>query len=233
MFFMALFLTFLISFSSFGKEVYLGKFGRVYEIKEKDLIKEMYERAKKVDYKKERKKIKNEILHFKPKDLEKLEKADKSQVYYVDYVTELQQDIVLPVNGEWKTIYKKGYKYRPLKYLKVKPIDLLVFNGKDKGELEFVKKNFVDKKIRVKLVLCDGEYRDVAKKLKAPVYYLFGNVQPLNLKKSISRVSVDTEKGKFKVTVYAVDEKGRLIDRDKYTLDSNSELVRKNEKVKN
>ncbi len=213
-------------FSSYSSE-FLGRFGIVYEIKERDLIEELYEAARKVDYEKIRKDFKKKILNYQPENLIRLKKAKKTEIYFVDYEYELPVDVKIPVNGEWKVLYKKGFKFKPLKFVKFKPIDLLIFDGSDEKQLSFVKKYFIDKKIRVKYVICDGNYREVMKKLKVPVYYLFGKMfEPMGLKYSISRVSVDLKQGKFRIDVYALDEKGNLLSKD-YILNKDSYLEKK------
>jgi len=222
----------ILTFSFYSYGVDIGTYGRVYKIAEKDMLEEMMEKAKKIDYKKIREKVKNYILNYKPKDLPHLTRAKKSYIYYVDYVYELPEDIKIPTKDGFKVLYKKGYKFRPIKYLRYKPVDLLIFNGNDIHEILFVKKHFIDKKIRVRLVLSDGNYRKVVKKLNVPVYYAYGKYfSRFKLRNTVSRVTVDINKGKFLITVYAVDKEGNLKDDDKYYLDENSYL-RKKESVK-
>ncbi|WP_293443614.1 hypothetical protein [Persephonella sp.] len=201
------FLGFLLSLSVvFAKD--LGVFGSVYKIREKDLLIELKEKASSIDYEKIRKEYETKIKNYRPPDLVTLEKAKKSKVYYYIPWAEVPQDVYGVKNGKLVLLYKKGDRFNPLKYLPFKPIDLVIFNGKDKGEVAFVKKHF--KGERVAFLITDGSFYRVSKELGVPVYYFEGpNLKErLGVRETVSRVTVDGEK--LKITVFAVDKKGSL-----------------------
>ncbi|WP_029523608.1 hypothetical protein [Persephonella sp. KM09-Lau-8] len=221
---------FLLSISVvFAKD--LGVFGSVYEIKEKDLLLEIKQKASSIDYEKIRKEYENKIKNYRPPDIVVLEKAEKSKVYYHIPWAEVPEDVYGVKNGKLVLLYKKGDKFNPLKYLPFKPIDLVIFNGDDKGEIAFVKKYF--KNERVAFLITEGSFYKVSKELGVPVYYFEGkNLKDrLGVKETVSRITVDGEK--LKITVFAVDEKGDLKEK-KYAIKNGFLFlkVRRDEKAK-
>jgi len=203
----------LLAFTLPAKD--LGLLGSVYQIKEKDLLLEIKQKASSIDYEKIRKEYEDRIKNYRPPDLVVLEKAKKSRIYYYVPWAEVPEDVYGVKNGKLVLLYKKGDRFNPLKYLPFKPIDLVIFNGEDEGEVAFVKKHF--KNERVVFLITDGSFYRVSKELGVPVYYFGGSNlrERLGVRETVSRVTVDGEK--LKITVFAVDKKGSLKEK-KYSV---------------
>jgi len=205
---------FFLLVAGFSYGIDLGTFGSVYNIAEKDIIEELKERASSIDYDKIRKEYRKKIRNYRPSDIVFLEKAKESRVYYHIPWAVVPEDIWGVQDGRLVLLYEKGAKFNPLKYLPYKPIDLVVFNGADEGELKFVKKYF--SKERVAFLITDGSYYEVSKRLNRRVFYFSGNVDRLGVRNTISRVTVDGDR--LKITVFAVSEEGELVDGNKYVV---------------
>jgi len=191
----------------------LGTYGNTYPIEEKDAIVEMEEKIKKVDVEKIRKELETKMRNHKPHDLASLQIAEKSYSYLVDMTYTLDVDIP-KVNSEGKVegiIYPKGYTFNPLDYMPVDPPPLVIFNGENTKEKEWVKKKMKENDPRMKnamLVVTQGSFIKLAEEMKKPVYYLKEiMVERLKLRNTISIVY--REKNKMRVDVHSVIEKAR------------------------
>lgn len=181
----------------------IGTYGNTYPIAEKDAIVEIEEKVRKLDYEKIRKDLEVKLKNYRPSDLKPLPPAEKTYSYYVDMTHTLEADIPR-VDSKGKvvgTLYPKGFTFNPVEYLVADPPPLVVFNGKNKKETQWVKKNY--EQLPVMFVITDGDWTEVAKEMKRPVYYLKEiMVDKLKLKNT---VSVVYREGKYmRVDVYAM-----------------------------
>lgn len=147
----------------------IGVVGQTYSITEKDALSEMQERANNVDWSKtlDKKKAEKQVKNYKPKNLKSLPRAVADKVYSVDMTYTLDMDIK-DANGS--LVYPKGYTFNPLQYVSL-PNNLVFINGDDKLQIEWFMSSEYAKDINTMLMLTDGNYYNVNKKLKIPVYY--------------------------------------------------------------
>ena len=145
----------------------LGKYGATYTISEEDAIVHIQKAIAKYDWAKFRKQQIEKIRNYQPKDLVKLPAAKEDKVFKVDMTGILKEDIV---GGDGKVIYPKGYQYNPMEYVFMRRI-LVFLNGQDKNQIEWYQKSPYPHDLRTMLLLTDGSYVDVRKKLKTSVYY--------------------------------------------------------------
>ncbi len=162
-----------------------------YPIREPDLLTEIQERAKYVNYSAIRKRFEELYKHYKPKEIVQLPPAKKSYSYLVDMTYELPFDVPkVDRNGRIVGIlYPKGFKFNPLKYIPVDPPVLVIFDGDRKEEVGWVKKHFKDFPVYHKLIITDGNWQKLTKLFKEQVYFLTPEIQErLKLKETISVV---------------------------------------------
>lgn len=162
-----------------------------YPIKEPDLLTEIQERAKCVNYSAIRKRFRELYKYYKPKDIVQLPPAKKSYSYLVDMTYELPFDVPeVDKNGRIVGIlYPKGFRFNPLKYIPVDPPVLIVFNGNSKEEVKWVEKHIKSFPVYHKLIITDGNWQKLTKKFKEQVYFLTPRMKErLNLKETISVV---------------------------------------------
>lgn len=186
----------------------LGTYGNTYSIKEKDAMVEIEEKIKKVDVEKIRKELEAKMRNYKPQDLVSLPAATKNFSYLVDMTYTLDTDIPR-VDGGGKIqgiLYPKGYTFNPLEYMPTDPPPLVVFNGENVKEKEWVKRKLKENDPRMKnsmLLATKGEFIKLANEFKRPVYYLKEIMaERLQLKNTISIVY--REKNKMRVDVHSV-----------------------------
>ena len=183
----------------------------LYNIAEPDVLDEINSKKDKVveDAKQFSQVLPQKMMDIKASDLQP---APKTYAYYVDMTYVLPEDIV-DENG--KIIYPKGFTFNPIAYTNVKPPDLIIFNPCDKKETEFVKK-LVQSKGYYMLVgaSCSigGMYnflKDESGKsvFQQPVYAVNDEMKKkLNLKYTVSVVSVDLDTDYVRVDVYKVQK---------------------------
>ena len=145
----------------------LGTVGRVYAIAEKDCLNEIREKAKKLDWDKIKKESIEKAEKYKPEDLIQLPKATQNKTFLVDMSYTLENDVP---GKDGKIIYPKGYRFNPLKYIDY-PITLVVIDGSDSDQVQWFQNSKYAKNYRVRLLITDGYYVELRKKLKRPVYY--------------------------------------------------------------
>ncbi len=145
----------------------LGKYGATYAISEEDAIVRIQKAIAKYDWAKFKKQQIEKIRNYQPKDLVKLPAAKEDRVFKVDMTGILKEDII---GGDGTVIYPKGYQYNPMEYVFMRRI-LVFINGQDKSQIEWYKKSPYPHDLRTMLLLTDGSYVDVRKKLKTSVYY--------------------------------------------------------------
>lgn len=152
----------------------LGVYGKTYSIAEKDALQEIKSRAKTVNWSKyfDKKKWEKRIKNYQPYDLVKIPKARQNRTYLVDMTYQLEFDIP-KVDSQGNVVgilYPKGYTFNPLDYTSL-PNTLIIFNGKDKNQLTWIKSSPYLKETSAMVLTTDGNWYDLALDLKVPVYF--------------------------------------------------------------
>jgi conjugal transfer pilus assembly protein TraW len=164
------FITIILTISMHGETLAkdLGKYGATYPITEEDAISQLKKAIAKYDWEKFKIKQKEKIKNFKPKDLVDLPVAKEDKVFKVDMTGAIKEDII---GRDGEVIYPKGYKYNPMEYVFMRRI-IVFINGKDEKQIEWYKKSPYPADMRTMLLITDGSYLDVRKKLNTmTVYY--------------------------------------------------------------
>lgn len=171
----------------------LGSYGRTYPIAEPDALAQIKEAARKVDWSKvfSRKAQEDRIKNFKPRDLVNLPRAERDRTYLVDLTYVLPFDIP---DGKGGVLYPKGYTINPLDYITY-PRTLVVIDGSDPKQLRWFTHSEYADSMSVTLLITDGSYYELAKKLNRPVFYL---MEDLAERLKIEAVpSVICQKGRY------------------------------------
>lgn len=155
----------LLAVTSHAGTVDLGVVGKTYPIKERDALEEVESRARQVDWKKALAKIKPE--NYRPKDLERLPRAVKPDSFIVDMTYTLDMDIP---DGRGGILYPKGYTFNPLDYVPFLKT-LVVINPKDRDQAAWFRSSPYAGRVDVMLLITDGSYVEMSKKLNRPVFY--------------------------------------------------------------
>ena len=170
----------------------LGTYGITYQISEKDALAEIEARARQVDWSKvlDKKKVEN---YQGPPDRMSLPRAKRNRSFLVDmtYTTEID----VP-DGKGGILYPKGYTFNPLDYVTY-PKTLVVINGTDPEQVKWLAGSEYDKRLDVTLLLTEGNFKTVAKKVSRPVFYAD--------RKIIERL-------KLKAVPSIIRQKGRLME---------------------
>lgn len=150
----------------------LGTFGATYTIEERDAYAELKLKAASVDFAKHinKKKLANQVEKYRPSDIalvKDIPPARKDASYIVDMTYTLVHDIP---DGQGGTLYPAGYSFNPLDYI-MYPNTLVIINGLSPKQLVWFRNSEHFKDYRVKLLITDGPYRELARSLKRPVYY--------------------------------------------------------------
>jgi len=150
----------------------LGTFGTVYDIVEKDAIKELEEKARSVDFSKavDRNALAKRAKNFAPedvKDTRMIGPARKDRTFLVDMTYTLERDIK---DDKGNIIYPAGYAFNPLNYVAY-PRTLVILNGKRPEQIGWFEQSSYAKDVQVALLLTDGSYSELSRSLKRPVFY--------------------------------------------------------------
>ena len=146
----------------------LGTYGATYPIMEGDAITQLKKAIAKYDWEKFKNKQKGKIKNYKPQDLVDLPTAREDKVFKVDMTGSIKEDII---GRDGVVIYPKGYRYNPMEYVFMRRI-IVFINGQDEKQIEWYKKSPYPTDMRTMLLITDGSYLNVRKKLKAlTVYY--------------------------------------------------------------
>jgi conjugal transfer pilus assembly protein TraW len=150
----------------------LGTFGAVYDIVEKDALKELEEKAKSVDFSKavDRNALVKRARDFTPEDVKEMKMigpARKDRTFLVDMTYTLGRDIK---DDKGNIVYPAGYTFNPLNYV-VYPRTLVIINGKRPDHIRWFEESSYAKDARVTLLLTDGSYSELSRSLKRPVFY--------------------------------------------------------------
>ncbi|WP_161492364.1 TrbC family F-type conjugative pilus assembly protein [Pseudomonas frederiksbergensis] len=158
-----------------GQRGDLGVTGPMMDIAERDLVDVMQERAHQLDFEKLKKSAKDRF--WANQKYFELDHAVESRTREIDPTVIVGQDILDPKGN---VITAKGTRINPLD---IRPFTqrLVVFDGRDKGQVKFAKQEFDDhsQTTRVTLILSaldttDGweSFQQLQKELGAPLYLL-------------------------------------------------------------
>ncbi len=150
----------------------LGQIGMVYPIVEPDALKEIKEKAAAVDWNAYINSVKSKIPNFKPTNVKKLKTAKKDRIFTVDPTYTLEYNIV---DHRGNIVYPKGYTFNPLDYVHY-PNKIVVINGANEKQVNWFTNLPFAKNINTVLLISDGSYEKLSKKLKRPVFYLTENI---------------------------------------------------------
>lgn len=187
--------------------------GKTYKLIEPDFLKAIQDDKPRIE-KVIKKQTKEAKLRLDDITGEKLKKADKNKIYYIDKTFTLDRDIP-KYNRQGQKIgilYKKGYKFNPIKYLKIIPPDLIVFNVCEKSETNYIKKLLNTKKYKDKnnfMLVNSGCKNKIVRKsdFNRKVYFLTKEmVSKFKLKETISIISVDMIEKKVRVEVIKTND---------------------------
>jgi conjugal transfer pilus assembly protein TraW len=150
----------------------LGTFGAVYDIVEKDALKELQEKAKSVDFSKavDKNAVVRRARDFTPEDVKEtrmISPARKSRTFLVDMTYTLERDIK---DEKGNVVYPAGYTFNPLNYVAY-PRILVILNGRRPEQIGWFEKSSYAKDAQVTLLLTDGSYSELSASLKRPVFY--------------------------------------------------------------
>lgn len=182
----------------------LGTFGNTYPIKEPDALLELEKQITKVDVEKVRKELETKFRNYKPSDWHSLPPAAKNYSYSVDMTYTLDNDIPrINDKGEITgVLYPKGFQFNPLEYMPADPPPLVIFNGDNKKEKEWVK-YYYKNQFNAMFLITKGNFAKLSEEMGSPVYYLKDIIaEKLNLRNTVSVVY--REKNNMRVDVYAV-----------------------------
>lgn len=158
-------ITLLLGTASVQAKV-LGTYGMTYQISEKDALAEIEARARQVDWNKvlDKKKVEN---YQGPPDRMSLPRAKRNRSFLVDMTYSTEIDVP---DGKGGILYPKGYTFNPLDYVTY-PKTLVVINGSDPDQVKWLAGSEYDKRLDVTLLLTEGSFKTVAKKVSRPVFY--------------------------------------------------------------
>ncbi len=150
----------------------LGTFGAVYDIVEKDALKELEEKAKSVDFSKavDRNALVRRARNFTPEDVKEMKMigpARKDHTFLVDMTYTLGRDIK---DDKGNIVYPAGYTFNPLNYVAY-PRTLVILNGKRPEQVRWFEESAYAKDAQVTLLLTDGSYSELSRYLRRPVFY--------------------------------------------------------------
>jgi len=182
----------------------LGTFGNTYPIREPDALVELEKQIKKVDVEKLRKELETKFRNYKPSDWHNLPPATKPYSYYVDMTYTLDTDIP-HVNDQGEItgiLYPKGFRFNPLEYMPSDPPPLIIFNGENKKEKEWVK-YYYKNHFNVMFLITKGNFAKLSEEMGRPVYYLKDLIaEKLQLRNTVSIAY--REKNNMRIDVYAI-----------------------------
>lgn len=157
----------------------LGTYGHTYVVAEKDLMSDIEDRSKRVDWKRIFSKARAETKKTAARGRIFVPRAQSNKTYYLNMTYVLDHDIkTYNTKGEVTGIlYPKGFVYNVLDYLPVKET-YVVFNGDRKEEVNWFKREYAITPL-VYPIITQGNAMDVAEKLGRPVYVLRDNMKDL------------------------------------------------------
>jgi len=174
-----------------------------YPIAEPDLLEEVKGRIPQAieELKKKIPELREKVKNYVPPDTVSLPPAERDYSYTVALSYTLPFDIPrVDRNGNVIGIlYPRGYSFNPLDYIGFDPPTLIVFNGDRREEVEWVRKNWLNKPNSM-LIITEGKWLDLDKQLGRPVFYL-------------PRVMAERLRLKYTISVIYRDRKNRSLMR--------------------
>lgn len=187
-------------------------YAAVYKIVEPDFVETAKAFAQTEEFKELALKEQNrQIDMIKASKGELLLQALNDSEYDVEYYYTLPQDMPkVDRNGNIVGIlYPKGYTFAPLKFMKMAPPPLIIYNPCDKEELELVNDicKIYDKNYQRYILLTSGCSLEEMSKLELGINNRFlldkDSVKKFNLRYTVSVVTADLIKGVFNVKVFS------------------------------
>ncbi len=187
-------------------------YAAVYEIVEPDFVETAKAFAQTEEFKELALKEQNrQIDMIKASKGELLLQALNDSEYDVEYYYTLPQDMPkVDRNGNIVGIlYPKGYTFAPLKFMKMAPPPLIIYNPCDKEELELVNDicKIYDKNYQRYILLTSGCSLEEMSKLELGTNNRFlldkDSVKKFNIRYTVSVVTADLIKGVFNVKVFS------------------------------
>jgi conjugal transfer pilus assembly protein TraW len=185
--------------------------GRTYPIAEPDVWEEIMarqeralQRVKELSKKYDGNYIQNNIM----KDWRvRLPLAEKSKTERIDWIYTLEFDIprVDDRGNVVGVLYPKGYRFRPVQYWPYTPPPLIVFDGKDRRQIQIVKR-LLTKYPNSMLIASDGAVFDLMKNFNARVYLLHPKLREVaRINEGVSVIKFDRSTGHIIKEVYGRD----------------------------
>lgn len=166
-----IFLFFFIIAAVSVHAVDLGTIGNVYDVKEKDFLKEVEERASTVDWGSMIDAAGKKIKANAGKVDMSFPKAADNATYYIDLTTKLDYPVyVRDKAGKPQVLYPKGYKFNVLDYVKLKQ-RYVIFDAERPEEVAWYKSIFADDPNTMPII-SRGSALDFAKEVKREIYIL-------------------------------------------------------------
>ncbi len=187
-------------------------YAAVYEIVELDFVETAKSFTQTAEFKELVLKEQNkQIDMIKASKGEPLAQAVYDDEYDVEYYYTLPQDMPkVDRNGNIVGIlYPKGYTFAPLKFMKMAPPPLIIYNPCDKEELELVNDicKIYDKNYQRYILLTSGCSLEEMSKLELGTNNRFlldkDSMKKFNLRYTVSVVTADLIKGVFNVKVFS------------------------------
>jgi conjugal transfer pilus assembly protein TraW len=150
---------------------HIKQIGQTWNFAERDFLDEIRDRindnAKAIEERLSaaQKEAREKIDRFKPADLPVLPNAKADRSFFVDMTYTLDRDIK---GADGNVIYPKGFQFSPSDYLNL-PYEIIVLNGDSEAQLRWFEDR--NSSIASKILLADGEYKAVSKRLKRNVFY--------------------------------------------------------------
>jgi conjugal transfer pilus assembly protein TraW len=165
-----LLISFTFSVTSVAKD--LGVFGAVYDIAEKDALKEIEEKAWEVDVNRIVNKgdLARKVRNYTPGDLKtvKLPPAHQDRTFLVDMTYTLDLDVA---DEGGNVIYPRGYTFNPLDYVTY-PGVIVILDGKSRKQVDWFIGSEYSKDLKTKLLITNGSHAELSKALKRPVFHV-------------------------------------------------------------
>lgn len=149
----------------------LGQIGSAYEIKERDMMDVIKERAGKVDWKSLVEKSKEDLKAKVGRVDKPFPKASDNTTYYIDLTTTLEKAIYTrDRSGRPKLFYPKGYTFNVLDYTKINK-RFVFFDGTRPEETAWFKDKFAAD-VNSMPILSAGNALDFAKEIGREAYVI-------------------------------------------------------------
>ncbi|MEM1672314.1 MAG: hypothetical protein QXT86_09730 [Archaeoglobaceae archaeon] len=152
-----------------AKVIFLPVEGELYEIKERDALSEIEERARKIDVVSLWRRLEGGIeerlkLKFK------LQRACQNRTFEFIPWYSLPFDIK---GADGAIIYPKGYTFNPLEYIgpMIESYTVVFFDGSSKEELEWLRRSGIDLGNPLTILIAvGGNIRELVREFKRPIY---------------------------------------------------------------